>query len=72
MAARVQAAETAIERMAGLLTQLAAAGALPKDVAGKLEDVKAEMDAISAEVIFFLWWPLVVFPLQSTRLVSDL
>lgn len=63
----MQAAETAIERMAGLLTQLAAAGALPKDVAGKLEDVKAEMDAISAEVM-----PLVVFPLQSTRLVSAL
>lgn len=50
----MQAAETAIGRMAGLLTQLAAAGALPKDVAGKLEDVKAEMDANYEEVGTYL------------------
>ncbi|CAG5023666.1 unnamed protein product [Parnassius apollo] len=43
--ARVQAAEKAISRMTGLLTQLAAAGAMPEDLAQKLNDVKLELAA---------------------------
>ncbi|XP_064073163.1 girdin-like [Vanessa tameamea] len=40
--ARVKAAENAINRMTGLLTQLAAAGALPEDIAEKVDGVKIE------------------------------
>ncbi|CAH2090635.1 unnamed protein product [Euphydryas editha] len=40
--ARLKAAEDAINRMTGLLTQLAAAGELPEDIAEKVEEVKIE------------------------------
>ncbi|CAH2041221.1 unnamed protein product, partial [Iphiclides podalirius] len=41
--ARVQAAEQAIGRMAGLLTQLAAAGAMPEELAQELRKAKLEL-----------------------------
>ncbi|KPJ17306.1 hypothetical protein RR48_08797 [Papilio machaon] len=43
--ARVQAAEEAIGRMAGLLTQLAAAGALPAQLAAALRDGRIDLSA---------------------------
>lgn len=43
--ARVQAAEEAIGRMADLLTQLAAAGALPAQLAAALRDGHLDLSA---------------------------
>ncbi|XP_046968234.1 girdin-like [Vanessa cardui] len=48
--ARVQAAENAINRMTGLLTQLAAAGALPDDIAEKVDEVKIEPSSDETDV----------------------
>ncbi|KPJ04655.1 hypothetical protein RR46_03266 [Papilio xuthus] len=47
--ARVQAAEEAIGRMAGLLTQLAAAGALPAQLAAALRDGRLDLSAPGLE-----------------------
>lgn len=49
LAARMQAAEKAIATMADLLTQLAASGALPKEIAGIAGGLRSNVEAIKAE-----------------------
>ncbi|XP_037302044.1 uncharacterized protein LOC119192330 [Manduca sexta] len=46
--ARIKAAEQAIGRMADLLTQLAAAGAIPEELVEMVEEVRAEVDEVAA------------------------
>ncbi|KAJ8719876.1 hypothetical protein PYW08_012051 [Mythimna loreyi] len=47
--ARVQAAEEGLSRMAGLLTQLTAAGALPMDFASRIGDLHTELKKSQAQ-----------------------
>lgn len=51
VSARVQAAETGLERMAALLTQLAASGLLPDTFIDKIEDARAEMERLRGDFI---------------------
>ncbi|CAK1543296.1 unnamed protein product [Leptosia nina] len=49
--ARVKAAESAISRMTGLLTQLAAAGGLPEDLEQQMEVIQTEQVAAEAQAV---------------------